>query len=262
ITRSTTNQRIERRWVDIGTNFARHWRVFFLRLEELHGLDRKNPHHLWLLHCLFLDDIQEDCDLFRHTWNHHGASGPHMQGQTPRDVRWLANITNGKYNEPTDTFANVNPDTLAEHYGVHGPVHVRKSHQTGAGHPPDEENDGIEECFVHEDAGVVLARRLAEEHRANLRHEAIKVPRHTSPFASEQFETAFFQTLEEVYTQNLIPSNMAVSEEEWPDNGYPTEGQLKVGRVRIITIAMPHSVWLVRARRWCQALDLLTRVVY
>ncbi|TFY69090.1 hypothetical protein EVJ58_g597 [Rhodofomes roseus] len=233
-----------------------------------------------------------------------------VDGYEAEDVRWLANITRGKYNEPTDTFAGVNPDSLAEHYGVQGPVHVRRSHQTGAGHPPDEENEddldtdnisddavtlsddeddpisleavweeangeahaqesdsdsdsdfeGLEECFADEDAGVVLARRLADEHHANLRHEAIKVPRHTSPFASEQAESAFFQTLEEVYALNLIPSNMGVLEEEWADDGYPTEGQLKVGRVRIITIAMPHSVWLVRARRWCQALDLLVRL--
>ncbi|KAJ7214025.1 hypothetical protein GGX14DRAFT_360623 [Mycena pura] len=71
----THNTRIERLWVEVGSQFARSWRAFFYRLEALHGLDRGNPHHLWLLHKLFLDLINDDCDEFRAEWNCHPILG-------------------------------------------------------------------------------------------------------------------------------------------------------------------------------------------
>lgn len=80
---STSNTRIERLWVEVGTQFARRWRAFFFRLERLHHLDRKNPHHLWLIHMLFLDEINEDCDDFQAEWNTHPISGL-GHGQSPQ----------------------------------------------------------------------------------------------------------------------------------------------------------------------------------
>lgn len=68
---SNSNQRIERIWVDVGKQFVRAWRAFFTRLGHLHNLDRKNPYHLWLLHSLFLQEIDDDCATFRETWNNH-----------------------------------------------------------------------------------------------------------------------------------------------------------------------------------------------
>ena len=75
VVRSTHNTRIERLWLECGRHFARGWRAFFTRLERLHFLDRGNPHHIWLLHTLFLDEIQEDCDEFCKHWNSHPLSG-------------------------------------------------------------------------------------------------------------------------------------------------------------------------------------------
>ncbi|KAJ6491001.1 hypothetical protein C8R45DRAFT_764018, partial [Mycena sanguinolenta] len=72
---STRNTRVERLWVEVGSQFARRWRGFFLRLERRHHLDRNNPHHLWLLHYLFLHDINKECEEFQHQWNHHPISG-------------------------------------------------------------------------------------------------------------------------------------------------------------------------------------------
>ncbi|KAM5543959.1 hypothetical protein V8D89_002576 [Ganoderma adspersum] len=40
-----------------------------------HQLDPSNPAHLWLLHLLFLDALNSDCDDFRTQWNHHPISG-------------------------------------------------------------------------------------------------------------------------------------------------------------------------------------------
>ena len=72
---STHNTRIERLWVEVGTQFVRAWRAFFFRLERRHYLDRSNPHHLWLLHFLFLDAINFDCQEFQKDWNAHPISG-------------------------------------------------------------------------------------------------------------------------------------------------------------------------------------------
>jgi hypothetical protein len=38
-------------------------------------LDRSNSHHLWLLHFLFLQMINEDCKKFQESWNWHPISG-------------------------------------------------------------------------------------------------------------------------------------------------------------------------------------------
>ncbi|KAJ7826118.1 hypothetical protein B0H14DRAFT_2368362 [Mycena olivaceomarginata] len=80
---STRNTRIERLWVEVGTQFARRWRAFFTRLGRMHSLDRKNPAHLWLLHRLFLDELNDDCREFQEEWNHHPMSGNMTGGQSP-----------------------------------------------------------------------------------------------------------------------------------------------------------------------------------
>ena len=86
--RSTDNTRSERLWVELGTHFVRRWRVFLTRLEHLHGLDPKQPAHLWLLHFLFLDAINEDCWRFQDEWNSHPVSGRDTHNKSPK-VRHL-----------------------------------------------------------------------------------------------------------------------------------------------------------------------------
>ena len=71
---STQNSRIERLWVDTGINFVRQWKAFFICLEDIHELDVSNPHHLWLLHYLFLGQLNDDCQQFQYDWNHHPIS--------------------------------------------------------------------------------------------------------------------------------------------------------------------------------------------
>ena len=82
--RSTRNTRIERLWVEVGTQFARCWQGFFTRLEKMHMLDPQNPHHVWLLHLLFLDDINNDCNDFKEEWNCHPISGPDTSNKSPK----------------------------------------------------------------------------------------------------------------------------------------------------------------------------------
>jgi hypothetical protein len=83
LSRSTHNQRIERLWVEVGSQFARRWRAFFARLEQDHLLDAHNPQHLWLLHHLFLHELDHDSKAFQGDWNHHGISGSETQSKSP-----------------------------------------------------------------------------------------------------------------------------------------------------------------------------------
>lgn len=79
---SVFNTRIERLWVELGRYFGRPWNAFFRHLEALHQLDRKNTHHLWLVHHIFLSEINAACDDFAEVWNNK-ALGTAAGGQSP-----------------------------------------------------------------------------------------------------------------------------------------------------------------------------------
>ncbi|KZO91166.1 hypothetical protein CALVIDRAFT_489461 [Calocera viscosa TUFC12733] len=72
--RSVHNTRIERMWVDVTNSFGRKWWQFFHSLEAHHGLNHMNQDHVWLLHWLFLDDVNNDAIGFQNEWNCHTMS--------------------------------------------------------------------------------------------------------------------------------------------------------------------------------------------
>ena len=51
-------------------------------------LDPGDPNHLWLLHVLFLNDIDEDCQVFRDEWNCLLLVGAH-RGLAQRQTQCL-----------------------------------------------------------------------------------------------------------------------------------------------------------------------------
>ena len=83
VSRSTRNTRIERLWGETAAQFVRRWRAFFARLESLHGLKPECAEHLWLLHTLFLDAINDDCRKFQQDWNAHPISGRDTKNKSP-----------------------------------------------------------------------------------------------------------------------------------------------------------------------------------
>lgn len=158
---STRNTRIERLWVEVGSQFARRWRAFFVRLEDLHRLNPGETGHLWLLHFLFLESINHDCDEFREHWNHHPLSGngkdrsplvcgsSHARFMTKipdlmatafgsQDMRFLGKYTSGT---PSNDYGDVHPSILNERYGVDRPERILRPDQSGAGHSDDENGD-------------------------------------------------------------------------------------------------------------------------
>jgi hypothetical protein len=71
---SVHNVRIERLWVDVRIGITATWDTNFTELEMRHGLDINNPHHLWLLHLLFLPVINLQLQFWAESWNLHKIS--------------------------------------------------------------------------------------------------------------------------------------------------------------------------------------------
>ncbi|KAJ7649692.1 hypothetical protein FB45DRAFT_961 [Roridomyces roridus] len=251
----------ERLWVEVGTQFARAWRAFFTRLGRLHCLDRKNPSHLWLLHLLFLEEINQDCRDFQDDWNLHPIEGVQTKNQSPADLRFLGQLTEGVYRE--DPLDGIHPDAINRYYGVHGPRLRRPRNQTGAGNDPEE----VEE----EDVGAVdvsdeeeLENQIGADLQKNIRHEPVKVPRHRSPFKDAELQDLFVQQLEALQLQpDVLPEDYGILEEEWEEEDYPEIEVFRPGtQGKELSIILPRQIWYPRAARWAQALDFMSRILH
>lgn len=278
---STRNTRIERLWVEVGSQFARRWRAFFQRLERLHRLDHTNAHHLWLLHLLFLPLINVDCRKFQAEWNTHPVSGRGASDQTPlvrtpflrrvvlshtvlishinlfKDMRLLGMVQHGVY---TDDCDGLTPDEINEIYGVDGMEQHRHPGQTGAGHPPDEDSedeDSAEEDWVEEPDSE--DEEGAAELADNIAHHAVRVRGTQCPFATEQHRQAFISALVHENDAETIHRGYGVHPDEWEDGDYPSFELLQVGRKASgeLQISLPIEIWQRRAEMWARALHLM-----
>ncbi|KAJ6577278.1 hypothetical protein B0H19DRAFT_930974 [Mycena capillaripes] len=69
--RSVHNVHIERLWGDVTAQIGATWADLFTLLKMQHGLNINNVHHIWLLHYLFLHQINEQLRFFMESWNQH-----------------------------------------------------------------------------------------------------------------------------------------------------------------------------------------------
>ncbi|KAJ6479427.1 hypothetical protein C8R47DRAFT_1285488 [Mycena vitilis] len=245
---STRNVRIERLWVEVGTQFVRRWRGFFNRLERLHHLDIDRPEHLWLLHALFLEMINVDCVEFQSNWNAHPMAGNETFNKSPNDMRLLGQAQLGVYRDDCE---GLHPDTIKKYYGVLG---RERFGQPGAGNPPDEQDDELPD----------LADRIGVDQGPHVRHEAIEVPDHRNPFSENPGEEdRFWAVLAEVVGQDISPAGYGLLPEEWDDDGYPDVEILKMGKLMKteIRISLANPIWTRRAKFWVQALNVLGHFV-
>ncbi|KAL1948877.1 hypothetical protein VTO73DRAFT_10683 [Trametes versicolor] len=278
---STRNTRIERMWVEVGTQFAMRWRAFFTRLERFHRLVPDQDGQLWLLHILFLNEINADCEAFRHDWNHHPISGK-AKNQTPLDMQFISQLEKGVISG-TD-FNDVHPEVLARYYGVNGPERRRRQGQTGAGHydldddntsdssesSNDSESDSDSNSESKSDTSGSnsdsdsdgLNGHLAADQERHIRHPPIPVPSANSPFANGQFEALFRESLSEVQKRNIVPDGYGVTAAEWQGGLYGDAEEIALGRSgRKVSVALPRELWWRRAIRWAQGLEVLTQIL-
>ncbi|KAF7366284.1 hypothetical protein MSAN_00884600 [Mycena sanguinolenta] len=83
---SVHNIHIERLWVDWTNGVGRKWVNFFYELEVTSGLLVDRPEHLWLLHHLFLDAINQDAREWAEAWNSHKITMQNERKQSPREM--------------------------------------------------------------------------------------------------------------------------------------------------------------------------------
>ncbi|KAJ7128852.1 hypothetical protein C8R46DRAFT_926116 [Mycena filopes] len=68
---SVHNVRIERLWADVTAQIGATWADLFILLELHHGLNINSAYHIWLLHYLFLNQINQQLRFFMESWNQH-----------------------------------------------------------------------------------------------------------------------------------------------------------------------------------------------
>lgn len=88
--------RIERLWEDTTLSFGEKWHEFFTILELEYGLNINNRNHIWLLQYLFLPDINNDIELFIHTWNHHRIQIRNGPNRSPIDMYGFDMLVHGE----------------------------------------------------------------------------------------------------------------------------------------------------------------------
>lgn len=93
--RSVHNIRIERLWVDVTLGFGGKWKNFFQDLEAYNALDTGNNIHIWLLHHLFLDAINNDIQDWIGAWNNHVLAIQGVRSRSPRDMFFFGMIQYG-----------------------------------------------------------------------------------------------------------------------------------------------------------------------
>nr|GAT42662.1 predicted protein [Mycena chlorophos] len=261
---STNNTRIERLWVEVGSHFVRQWRAFFYRLEDLHHLERRNPEHLWLLHQLFLDRINDDCDEFRAVWNLKPISGE-GHNRSPEALLKLGQLQHGRYANASE-YENDHPAVLQHYYGTHGPVQQRT--QTGAGQLDDEEvsdaDSDIEAYSDSDDENPHLnAAAIAESQRDEFNHKPVSVPKHSCPFDQDLDFQRFVQAIEQSTRKDLLPVGYGIRAEEWEDGIYAPYYIIKSGRKgsKRLRVDLPDEIWRPRSELWTRALAVLDHMI-
>ena len=95
--RSVHNIRIERLWRDVRAGYVGKWVDSFTNLEQHHGLDVESDSHMWLLHYLYLNQVNDDAVKWAAAWNRHPMRLPAGQegGQTPISQYLMGLAENG-----------------------------------------------------------------------------------------------------------------------------------------------------------------------
>ncbi|KAI6017252.1 hypothetical protein BKA83DRAFT_4059283, partial [Pisolithus microcarpus] len=239
------NSRIERLWVEVGMQFARHWRAFFTRLENQHMLNPHSPNHLWLLHLLFLDSINADCLNFQQEWNCHPISGPDTNNKSPNDIRFMGQTVFGVYRDHTEQYV------IDKFYGV---VYSSLTHwRCSSGAVDDELSDDKEHAALE----AQTAEHIKLQQQQHIHEGPVHVPSHQMPFTNLE---DFFGVLQEVIGWGVVPNGFGLTPEEWEAGQYPIFETIQVGRQQPnqIEVLLAGEIWYCWARLWCQALFCLT----
>ncbi|KAF5339702.1 hypothetical protein D9758_014882 [Tetrapyrgos nigripes] len=160
-------------------------------------------------------------------WNAHPISGE-GHDRSPNDLYFLGKLKHGAYK---DDCKGIDADTIACFYGIYGDPVQRRPHQTGAGHPLDEDSDGESEPDSESGSGSSEGSDISgdemgdavAEQEGQIKHDAVKTPRHQNPFhGNPQRQAHFAESLWELSVKNFVPRGYGVWQTEWGSGRYPS----------------------------------------
>lgn len=152
--RSVHNVRIERLWVDLTTTLGAKWAEFFQMLEVQYGLDPNNNHHLWLLHYLYLPEINAELDFFVETWNHHRIQIRGQPNRSPIDMFGFDMLVHGIRGDELSEeelewygvdWEALGEDSIYESQVLNNPMTESNSSWVGRTGPPERLSDVVVE---------------------------------------------------------------------------------------------------------------------
>lgn len=91
--KSTHNQRIERLWRDVYDGVLIHYYLLFSFMEDESILDVLSPLHLFALHYVYKDKINEKLNIWRKAWASHRLR---TVGSSPMRL-WTSGVLNGDF---------------------------------------------------------------------------------------------------------------------------------------------------------------------
>ncbi|KAJ7886338.1 hypothetical protein B0H13DRAFT_1627987 [Mycena leptocephala] len=185
---SVHNVRIERLWADVTAQIGATWADFFTLLEVRHGLDINNPCHIWLLHYLFLNQINQQLRFFMESWNQHQIRIHGGPNRSPADMFGFDMHVNGVRGTDPTPMSNdelevfgvdweaLHDDTLLESRQDNNPTNEGATSWIGCQGPPE----SLNEVSVEPPAGPFTPSELqslenAVGHLAGA-HEDVTVP--------------------------------------------------------------------------------------
>ena len=124
--KSVHNQRIERLWVDLSATATSHFVNLFYYMESIDILDPDNEVHLYALHFVYLQRINNCLTLFQEHWNHHPMRT--IQNKSPLQM-WTESFytMTSSSREPVDLLQRT---SLENDYGIddEGPIPDLQTH--------------------------------------------------------------------------------------------------------------------------------------
>ncbi|PBK71139.1 hypothetical protein ARMSODRAFT_987664 [Armillaria solidipes] len=116
--KSVHNICIEHLWINVTQGFGKHWKEFLWSLEVSCNLDPEINAHIWLIHHLFLDDINHDATTWADVWNNHTLS---HHSETHRSPRFK--YTHGVFENVDEGFSidwtDIDNPSIRQHHDTH-----------------------------------------------------------------------------------------------------------------------------------------------
>ena len=134
-------------WVDVTTGFGSKWKQLFYDLEVFDGLDTDNVGHIWLLHHLFLPEINTDAQEWAGAWNNHTIALQGQRSRSPRDLFFFRMLQEG--HRGSEVEADLTDDELAAYrvdWEALQDAQIRAHH--------DNTNQDFEQSLVDDQSGI------------------------------------------------------------------------------------------------------------